>query len=77
MRVTAEEKALLYALRTICWNWDINPDYRGLLLILSAMREKGMMRALDLLLLPGRFRAIVMYILKNREAIEEGGLLDG
>lgn len=71
--LTNEQKAVLYALRLIRVNWDSSNDYRGLLVTLSAMREMGMLRLVDLVLMPGEFREIVLYILKhgNDEEAEE------
>lgn len=63
--LTNEQKAVLYVLRLIKVNWDSNNDYRGLLVTLSAMREMGMLRLLDLLLMPGEFREIVLYTLRH------------
>lgn len=64
--LTSEEKAVLYALRLIRLRWDEDADYEGLVATLTAMKDMKMLRVLDLLLLPGEFREIVMWTLKNR-----------
>ena len=63
--LTNEQKTVLYALRLIRLNWDNDNDYRGLLTTLSALREMGMLRLVDLVLMPGEFREIVLYMLKH------------
>lgn len=64
--LTSEQRTVLYALRLIRLRWDDEADYAGLIITLTAMKEMKMLRVLDLVLLPGEFREVVMWTLKNR-----------
>jgi len=63
--LTNEQKAVLYAFRKVRIHWDEDNDWRGLFIVLSALRELHMLRVIDLLLLPGEFRELVTYTLKH------------
>jgi hypothetical protein len=65
--LTSEQKAMLYTLRLIRLRWDDENDYRGLVFTLNAMKEKKMLRLLDLILLPGKFREVVMFTLQQKK----------
>ena len=64
--LTSEQKAVLYALRLIKLRWDDEADYAGLVTMLKIAQELNMMRLLDVVLLPGQFREVVMFTLQNR-----------
>lgn len=64
--LTSEQKAVLYALRLIKLRWEDEADYAGLVVMLNVAQELGMMRLLDIILLPGQFREVVMWTLQNR-----------
>jgi len=66
--LTSEQRTVLYALRLIRLRWDDEADYAGLIITLTAMKEMKMLRVLDLVLLPGEFREVVMWTLKNRSS---------
>lgn len=68
--LTSEQKAVLYALRLIKLRWDEEADYAGLVTMLKVAQELNMMRLLDVLLLPGQFREVVMFTLQNRGSKE-------
>lgn len=64
--LTNEQRTVLYALRLIRLRWEEEADYAGLIITLTAMKEMKMLRVLDFVLLPGEFREVVMWTLKNR-----------
>lgn len=63
--MTNEQMTVLYALRKTKIHWDEDKDWHALFVVLSLMRELKMMRVLDLLLMPGEFREVIMFTLKN------------
>lgn len=71
MELSDDRKAVLYALRLIRLRWDEDKDWRGLLATLRAVRDLGMLRLVDLLLMPGEFRETVIYMLKHGEEEED------
>jgi len=66
--LTSEQRTVLYALRLIRLRWEEEADYAGLIITLTAMKEMKMLRVLDFVLLPGEFREVVMWTLKNRSS---------